>query len=99
MSSQARHTAFTHFDQFLKPEFEIPKTKAADEEDFDPVEIFCPVPGVPDDPEKRIMGGFLSMTVDEMVEIFDPVVKEAAALVQAQVAEAEKRSGHGVTRD
>ncbi|KAF8453879.1 hypothetical protein BDZ91DRAFT_853119, partial [Kalaharituber pfeilii] len=97
MSIQARHTAFTFFDENLKPRFRAPTAAEAEDEDFEPETFYCPVPGVSNNTSKGIMGGFLAISVQEMVNIFDPVITEIAGLVQAQVDEAERRSGHKVT--
>ena len=53
----------------------------------------CEVPGVADDPEKRIEDGFLEIDRKEMQEIFEPVIKKVLRLVQEQL-DSVKKDGH-----
>ena len=48
-------------------------------------EVNVPIPGLPDDEEAGLDSGFLSLTADQVKEIFEPVVKEVCDLVQGQV--------------
>lgn len=96
MTAQARNVTLNHFDQFLKPTF-LPTTDSNIDEDFE-VEIFyCPVPGLQNDSNKGIQGGFLVLTSDELQTIFQPTFNEIQKLVQAQVTASESRNTDSVT--
>lgn len=59
----------------------------------DPEDGFSiPFPGLPDDPEKQIEGGFMAITQQDVAVIFEPVVRDVIHLVQGQV-DAIRRSG------
>lgn len=53
----------------------------------------CEVPGVPDDPTKKIEDGFLEIERAEMQGIFEPVIREILRLVQEQL-DSVRRDGH-----
>ncbi|EKG11037.1 Heat shock protein Hsp70 [Macrophomina phaseolina MS6] len=69
--------ALKHFEEFVKRNFNPESCP----------EINIPFPGLPDDEEVGLDCGFLSMSVEQLKEIFDPVVKDVIDLVDGQVRE------------
>jgi len=53
--------------------------------DVDSQDFSIPMPGIEDDEEAGIDGGFMLLTSDDIREIFDPVVRQVIALVEGQV--------------
>lgn len=50
-------------------------------------------PGLPDDEEAGLDSGFLVMTAEQVLEIFEPIVKEVCDLVQGQVDKLRSKGG------
>ncbi|KAI5794259.1 hypothetical protein DFH27DRAFT_565692 [Peziza echinospora] len=96
MTTQARWSTLNHFEDYLKKTF-LPGEEDDDEDEFEIESYYCPIPGVPNDVAKGIQGGFLVLTVDELVEVFRPSFDEITTLVQEQIGTAEKSSGRAVT--
>jgi len=65
----------------LEPEGDEVEDEAGDEE-----EINVPFPGLSDDEAAGLEDGFLSMTTQQVREIFDPVVNGVVALLEGQVS-------------
>jgi len=63
---------------------------------FDPTdaraeEVNVPFPGLPDDEEAGLDSGFLSMSAEQVKDIFDPVIDEIIALLQGQIDSIRER--------
>ncbi|CAK7272772.1 hypothetical protein SEPCBS57363_005315 [Sporothrix epigloea] len=56
-------------------------------------EVNIPFPGLPDDEEVGLDSGFLVMTAEQVLEIFEPIVKEVCDLVQGQVDKLRAKGG------
>ncbi|KAI5807830.1 hypothetical protein DFH27DRAFT_284629 [Peziza echinospora] len=97
MTQQALSTTTEHFDKFLKPTFCPPDEADVIEDEDDEEEYFCPVPGVPNDANRRIMDNFMTLSASEMKDIFAPTFTEITRLVQEQVRASEERVGTSVT--
>jgi len=96
MTPEARTTTLNHFEEYLKKTFSPPPADAeTDHDDFE--SYYCPVPGVPNNSEKGVQGGFLVLTADQMIGIFKPSFDEITALVQEQIEKAEAKSAKPVT--
>lgn len=61
-----------------------------DNDDEDDNTFAVQIPGVPDDEEKGIEGGFLSLTREEVKEIFEPIMQDIIQLVDDQIVEVKK---------
>lgn len=83
--------ALKSWDEYIKRNFK-------DEETDDDDEISVPFPGVPDDEEKRIEGGFLMMKREEVKAIFEPVVSQVIRLVDEQVLGIRSKGGKVAVR-
>lgn len=97
MTPVARRNTMLHFDEFLKPSFYPSEYSDEDDEDFEPEVYHCPVPGLGNDPSRRITGGHLELSLEEMKGIFEPTFEEISGLVQQQISLAESRSGASIT--
>ncbi|KAK5658585.1 hypothetical protein OQA88_1978 [Cercophora sp. LCS_1] len=64
-----------YFEEFVKRNFN----------EDEHAEVNIPFPGLPDDEEIGLDSGFLTMSAEQVKDIFDPVVKEVCDLVQGQV--------------
>ncbi|KAF8429413.1 hypothetical protein BGX38DRAFT_1334615 [Terfezia claveryi] len=76
------------FDEHIRPKF-LP----------DDGGVICALPGVPDDPEKRVREMKISFSMDEIKAIFEPTFTDITALVQKQVDKAQaavKRNVDGI---
>lgn len=63
---------------------------------FDPTdaraeEVNVPFPGLPDDEEAGLDSGFLSMSAEQVKDIFDPVIDEIIALLEGQIDSIRER--------
>ena len=85
LKPKTRNMALKYWDEYVKRNFK-------DEEPEEEEEISVPLPGVADDEEKRIEGGFLMMRREEVKAIFEPVVSQVIKLVDEQV-EGIRRNG------
>ncbi|CAK7209363.1 hypothetical protein SCUCBS95973_000413 [Sporothrix curviconia] len=72
-----------YFEEFVKRNF--------NEDEHQEVNI--PFPGLPDDEEAGLDSGFLVMTAEQVLEIFEPIVKEVCDLVQGQVDKLRAKGG------
>jgi hypothetical protein len=53
--------------------------------DTEPQDFNVPMPGIEDDEEAGVEGGFLTLAAEDVKEIFDPVVHQVIRLVEGQV--------------
>jgi hypothetical protein len=74
---------FKYFEEFVKRNF--------NEEEH--AETNIPLPGLPDDEEAGLDSGFLTMSAEQVKEIFDPVVEEVINLVEGQVQSIRQKGG------
>ncbi|ERT00112.1 hypothetical protein HMPREF1624_03481 [Sporothrix schenckii ATCC 58251] len=72
-----------YFEEFVKRNF--------NEDEHQEVNI--PFPGLPDDEEAGLDSGFLVMSAEQVLEIFEPIVKEVCDLVQGQVDKLRAKGG------
>ncbi|PWW80315.1 hypothetical protein C7212DRAFT_172169, partial [Tuber magnatum] len=86
LKPKTRNMALKYWDEYVKRNFK-------DEEPEEEEEISVPLPGVADDEEKRIEGGFLMMRREEVKMIFEPVVSQVIRLVDEQVEGIRGRGG------
>jgi len=97
MTTVARNNTLLHFDEFLKPTFCPPEYSDEEDDEFETETYHCPVPGVLQDLHRRIRGGHLLLSSEEMKGIFEPTLEEILGLVQKQISQAESQSGSLVT--
>ncbi|KAG0644000.1 hypothetical protein HOY80DRAFT_1031541 [Tuber brumale] len=86
LKPKTRNMALKYWDEYVKRNFK-------DEEPEEEEEISVPLPGVADDEEKRIEGGFLVMRREEVKTIFEPVVGQVMKLVDEQVEGIRRKGG------
>jgi hypothetical protein len=86
LKPKTRHMALRFWDEYVKRNFK-------DEETEEDEEISVPFPGVADDEEKRVEGGFLMMKREEVRAIFEPVVGQVVKLVDEQVEGIRRKGG------
>ena len=86
------------FTNKVKPNF---NPLAFDEEysdDYDDEHAFpCKLPGIPDNLEKHIKRGKITLGVTELQDVFAPTFATITKLVQKQVDKAEAISRHAIT--
>ena len=97
MTTVARNNTLLYFDEFLKPTFCPQEYSDEEDDEFETETYHCPVPGVRQDLRRRIQGGHLLLSSEEMKDIFEPTLEEIVALVQKQISQAESQSGSMVT--
>ena len=97
MTTVARYNTMLHFDEFLKPRFCPREYSDEDDDEFETKTYYCPVPGVPNDSDKRTQGGHLLLSPEELKSVFEPTLQEIAELVQQQICRAESRSRSSIT--
>ncbi|KAB8342848.1 hypothetical protein FH972_022446 [Carpinus fangiana] len=79
-----------HFEEFVKRNFTDDSASDSDSEDQ---EINIPFPGLPDDEDVGLDSGFLTMTPQQVKDIFAPVVAQVVTLVQEQVDSIRSKDG------
>lgn len=89
MSHRAKFQMTQYWENFIKRDFTDAEHAEFEERDF-----HVPVVGVPDDEKNGLFSGFLSMSRQDVRELFEPVVKQVIALIEDQV-NAVKNSGSG----
>jgi len=98
MTTRARRSILSHF-EYLKHSF-LPGVYVADPDplgdDDDEICYFCPIPGVANDIEKGIQGGFLKLTENELIEVFRLSFDTVTNLTQQQISTAEGGCGRAV---
>ncbi|KAK4102666.1 actin-like ATPase domain-containing protein [Parathielavia hyrcaniae] len=72
-----------YFEEFVKRNFNEDEHQ----------EVNVPFPGLPDDEDAGLDSGFLVMTAEEILDIFEPVIKEVCDLVQGQVDTLRAKGG------
>jgi len=97
MSTVARYNTMLYFDEYLKPMFCPAEYTNEIDDEFEVDSYPCPVPGVMTDHARRIRGGYLMLTAEEMKGIFEPTFLEITNLIQQQVSAAETKTGAPVT--
>ncbi|KAK4122929.1 actin-like ATPase domain-containing protein [Parathielavia appendiculata] len=75
--------ALKYFEEFVKRNFNEDEHQ----------EVNVPFPGLPDDEEAGLDSGFLVVTAEQIMDIFEPVVKEVCDLVQGQVDTLRAKGG------
>ena len=91
MKPKTRNMALKYWDEYVKRNFK-------DEEPEEEEDISVPLPGVADDEERRIEGGFLMMRREEVKTIFEPVVNQVIKLVDEQVEGIRRNGGKVAVR-
>lgn len=76
MKTRPRNRILKNFEQSLKRSF----TDSAGDEEF-----WCEVNGLPDNPAMGIEGGELTLSNEDMLSIFDPIINQILSLVQEQI--------------
>lgn len=79
----AWHEAWRHFEEYVKRYF------SEDDEDLE--EFNVPFPGCDDNEDAGIVDGFMQLTLGQVREIFEPVVKAVLGLVNEQVTRVHQR--------
>ncbi|CAK4028306.1 heat shock 70 kDa 12B-like [Lecanosticta acicola] len=72
-----------YFEEFVKRNF--------NEEEHSEVNV--PLPGLADDEEAGLDSGFLTMSSEEVKNIFEPIIREVTALVEGQVEAIREKGG------
>ncbi|KAH7398970.1 hypothetical protein DE146DRAFT_678065 [Phaeosphaeria sp. MPI-PUGE-AT-0046c] len=72
-----------YFEEFVKRNFN----------DEEHAEVNIPFPGLPDDEEAGLDSGFLTMSAEQVKEIFEPVIEEVINLVEGQVQSIRAKGG------
>lgn len=81
--SKSWQMGLRYFEEFVKRNFNENEHQ----------EINIPLPGLPDDEAAGLDSGFLVMTADQVLAIFEPVVSEVCDLVQGQVDGLRSKGG------
>lgn len=91
LKPKTRAMGLKYWDEYVKRNFKYSGNPEEDEDEEE--EISVPFPGLPDDDEKRIEGGFLMLRREEVRGIFEPVVKEVVKLCEEQAGTIRKKGG------
>ncbi|CAI7625818.1 unnamed protein product [Penicillium pancosmium] len=80
LPAKSKEAALSFWRDMVKPNF-------GEESDCDYLDVdhFIPLPGVADQPDKNIEGGFVQLEGVEIKEIFEPIVSRVGELVRTQI--------------
>ncbi|KAF8464844.1 hypothetical protein BDZ91DRAFT_659776 [Kalaharituber pfeilii] len=90
MDDEERQEMRKDFETEIKPKFD------PDHDDNDDVVVTCALPGVPDNPEKRVRKRKITFTTNEVKGIFEPTFTKIAETVQNQVIAVQEASRKNV---
>lgn len=85
LKPKTRLMGLRFWEEYVKRNFKYASAAAAEEDEDEEEEISIPFPGLADDEERRIEGGFLMLRREEVKAIFEPVVADVVKLCKQQV--------------